>query len=284
MPNFNGQEYRDNLANDLREVRKDDPGMARGILKEEQRTTRYDLSLKPDQKEAKQIREKAKETREAEESAEIRLSKILSKGGADMSVEKFKDLLQERGVSLDPEKNIYRVFPDGKMKIGNEIVDTNIFSLDFVEKYSSSRTVVITPNDLYIEIVPGHGSNHESYACRVEDVLKYHGKDVHTALMKDGFGLVLENVNLFQENKNPEEELTEEQRMELQEKIDILLKERCEHYEGNTEKEYLTKQDEPYYQKAIYLHPAIGIYDVPRDENGNAVFEKIFDQRSAKKI
>lgn len=41
MENFNHKNYRDNLAKDLQDIRKDDPEKAQEILDEEQQTTRY---------------------------------------------------------------------------------------------------------------------------------------------------------------------------------------------------------------------------------------------------
>lgn len=270
MKFFKPENYRDNLAKDLRGVRNDDPEMARKILKEEQRTTRYDLSLPPSQKEAKRVREEAKEKRINEEESNERLSNILRASYSSEGVERFKNDLTEWGVPLNTEKNVHRVFPDGKMKIGNEIVDTNIYSIQ-LPFFSSPRNVVITPNDLYIEIVPGRTSDQNSYARRITRVGGFEGEGVSTALMKDGFGIVLENVNLFQENTNPNGELTEEQVLELQEKIHGLLMEHCKKYRYDNEKDS---------QAAIELHPLPS--RCPRDENGDPILEEIFDVKSAK--
>ncbi len=44
MENFDSKKYRDSLASDLKEIRKDNPEMAQKILKEERGSIRYDLA------------------------------------------------------------------------------------------------------------------------------------------------------------------------------------------------------------------------------------------------
>ncbi len=46
MENFDKMGYRDNLAKDLKDIRKDDPEMAQTVLHEEQQTSRYKTAEK----------------------------------------------------------------------------------------------------------------------------------------------------------------------------------------------------------------------------------------------
>lgn len=42
MENFDTQSYRNNLAKDLKDIRKNDPAKAQRVLDEEQKTIRYE--------------------------------------------------------------------------------------------------------------------------------------------------------------------------------------------------------------------------------------------------
>lgn len=289
--NFNTNEYRDNLAKDLKEIRKDDPEMAQKVIKEERKTIRYNLNLPPLQKEAEQFKR-------AEALSDKAVSIGLGLGGRNeemiaaiygvkkgdtipdiirakqditraKQVENLKKYLEQKNVPVSVEKSITDVFLDGKMEINGEIVDTNIFSAE-IARYQSERTVVITPKDLYIEIVPGPVSEESSYRKRFLDIPDWYsgGKGISTVAMKDGVGIVIENVNLF----SKDQKFTEEQMKELNNTIEKIviesfnLKEHCHN-----------KQLSDYYKEyyAVHLKPfEVYFKSINKDQSLSKIFDK----------
>ncbi len=72
MENFNTKKYRDNLAEDLRNVRKNDPEKAQQILNEEQQTIRYkEADLAHDKENRKPLQDEYKVKQELEKNLEI---------------------------------------------------------------------------------------------------------------------------------------------------------------------------------------------------------------------
>lgn len=64
MELFSSKNYRDNLAKDLKEIRKEDRELAKTVLEEEQKTTRYDMANKANAQDRKKRVEDFHEMRE----------------------------------------------------------------------------------------------------------------------------------------------------------------------------------------------------------------------------
>jgi len=239
-PKFDSKTYRENLAKDLKEIRKTDPRKAREVLDEEKYHFRYKSAAS--QRQAEKFEQEAEKLGSAGKLLNEAVSAVErggmggfleDKGSRVKTIENFKKYLEQKNVPFNAEKSITKVFDDGKMEINGEIVDTNIFSAN-IPKYSYDRAVVITPKDLYIEIVPGYGKGARSYESRFQDIPELlGGHGISTIAMKDGFGIMVENVNLFSKDKN----FTKEHLQEINDQIGKLLLERLIKKEEKEEKE-----------------------------------------------
>ncbi len=207
MEKFNHKQYRDNLAQDLKDIHKTDPEMAQKVLGEEKETTRYKYSKDLQDKE-RVYKLENKTKNDIEEKIHNLFSPYLGARYGSYNeftrknINEIKNLLIEKQVPLDTENSILKMHTEipneykecitsCTLEKGSGENEKGIVMNVRVNRYSTPRKIIFDHEGVYFEIVPIGASNMESYIARVPDVEMFAGPESSTVAFEDGCGIYL---------------------------------------------------------------------------------------------